>query len=158
MPYKQPTSTAPLLHSVLETEGNSSSFSERIPSLRKVILVDNTSIPQEAPDLVFSRTWKYETLIKSRLEHGLLPRLHSSNHDTATIQFTSGTTSTPKAACLTHRNVLNNAFLVGRGMCLTEQDIVCCPPPLYHCFGLVLGLLAAMCYGIYLCLTRKSKC
>jgi fatty-acyl-CoA synthase len=60
------------------------------------------------------------------------------------IQFTSGTTGTPKGATLTHFNIVNNGFFVGEGMRLTEDDRVCIPVPLYHCFGMVLGVLAAM--------------
>jgi fatty-acyl-CoA synthase len=63
------------------------------------------------------------------------------------IQFTSGTTGTPKGAALTHFNIVNNGFFVGEGMCLTEADRVCIPVPLYHCFGMVLGVLAAMTHG-----------
>jgi long-chain acyl-CoA synthetase len=46
-----------------------------------------------------------------------------------------------------HSNVLNNGKSIGDRMCLTRQDIICCPPPLYHCFGLVLGLLACVTHG-----------
>jgi fatty-acyl-CoA synthase len=60
------------------------------------------------------------------------------------IQFTSGTTGTPKGAALTHFNVVNNGFFVGEGMRLTADDSICIPVPLYHCFGMVLGVLAAM--------------
>ncbi len=60
------------------------------------------------------------------------------------IQFTSGTTGTPKGATLTHFNIVNNGYFVGEGLRLTEQDVVCIPVPLYHCFGMVLGVLAAM--------------
>ena len=60
------------------------------------------------------------------------------------IQFTSGTTGTPKGATLTHFNIVNNGFFVGEGMRLTADDRVCIPVPLYHCFGMVLGVLAAM--------------
>ena len=60
------------------------------------------------------------------------------------IQFTSGTTGTPKGAALTHFNILNNGFFVGEGMRLTADDSICIPVPLYHCFGMVLGVLAAM--------------
>jgi len=60
------------------------------------------------------------------------------------IQFTSGTTGAPKGASLTHFNIVNNGFFVGEGMRLTPQDRVCIPVPLYHCFGMVLGVLAAM--------------
>jgi fatty-acyl-CoA synthase len=60
------------------------------------------------------------------------------------IQFTSGTTGTPKGAALTHFNIVNNGFFVGEGMRLTANDRVCIPVPLYHCFGMVLGVLGAM--------------
>jgi fatty-acyl-CoA synthase len=63
------------------------------------------------------------------------------------IQFTSGTTGTPKGATLTHFNIVNNGFFVGEGMQLTAEDRVCIPVPLYHCFGMVLGVLAAMTHG-----------
>ncbi|KAI5856474.1 long-chain-fatty-acid-CoA ligase [Tricharina praecox] len=65
-----------------------------------------------------------------------------SPDDVVNIQFTSGTTSTPKAACLTHKSILNNGKAIGDRMLLTPSDIVCCPPPLFHCFGAVLGYLA----------------
>jgi len=64
--------------------------------------------------------------------------------DVFNIQFTSGTTGTPKGAALTHFSIVNNGFFVGEGLKLTSSDIVCIPVPLYHCFGMVLGLLAAM--------------
>jgi fatty-acyl-CoA synthase len=60
------------------------------------------------------------------------------------IQFTSGTTGTPKGATLTHFNIVNNGFFVGECLRLTAADSVCIPVPLYHCFGMVLGVLAAM--------------
>jgi len=63
------------------------------------------------------------------------------------IQFTSGTTGSPKGATLTHFNIVNNGLFVGEGMRLTEADRICIPVPLYHCFGMVLGVLAAMTHG-----------
>ena len=63
------------------------------------------------------------------------------------IQFTSGTTGTPKGATLTHFNIVNNGYFVGEGMRLTADDRVCIPVPLYHCFGMVLGVLAAVTHG-----------
>jgi len=58
------------------------------------------------------------------------------------IQFTSGTTGSPKGATLTHHNIVNNGFFVGEGIALGEQDRLCAPVPLYHCFGMVMGVLA----------------
>ncbi|KAK1731951.1 4-coumarate-CoA ligase [Colletotrichum acutatum] len=67
--------------------------------------------------------------------------------DTLNLQFTSGTTGRPKAATLTHINLVNDAQFVGDAMRLTEADVVCCPPPLFHCFGLIMGFLASFCHG-----------
>jgi fatty-acyl-CoA synthase len=63
------------------------------------------------------------------------------------IQFTSGTTGLPKGATLTHFNLVNNGYFVGEALRLTEADSLCIPVPMYHCFGMVLGVLAAMTHG-----------
>ncbi|KAF9523259.1 acyl-CoA synthetase [Crepidotus variabilis] len=67
--------------------------------------------------------------------------------DIVNLQFTSGTTGSPKAVSLTHSNLLNNGISIGQAMNLTEKDILCNVPPLFHCFGLVLGNLAAWTHG-----------
>ncbi len=67
--------------------------------------------------------------------------------DPINIQFTSGTTGAPKGATLTHHNILNNGLFIGDAMRLTEQDRLCIPVPLYHCFGMVLGNLACTTHG-----------
>ncbi|GIK05041.1 acyl-CoA synthetase member 2 mitochondrial [Aspergillus viridinutans] len=63
------------------------------------------------------------------------------------FQFTSGTTGVPKAAMLSHFNLINNGRFIGERLNLTADDVVCCPPPLFHCFGLVAGMLAAFIHG-----------
>ncbi|KIP53099.1 AMP-binding protein [Leucobacter komagatae] len=63
------------------------------------------------------------------------------------IQYTSGTTGFPKGATLTHHNILNNGFFVGEGLGYTAADRVCLPVPLYHCFGMVMGILGAHSHG-----------
>ncbi|MEM5437875.1 AMP-binding protein [Paraburkholderia diazotrophica] len=68
-------------------------------------------------------------------------------NDPINIQFTSGTTGNPKGATLTHRNVVNNARYIAMAMRLTEQDSLCIPVPLYHCFGMVLAVLACVSVG-----------
>ncbi|BBP97675.1 AMP-binding protein [Burkholderia sp. SFA1] len=67
--------------------------------------------------------------------------------DAINIQFTSGTTGNPKGATLTHRNIVNNARYIAMAMRLTEQDSLCIPVPLYHCFGMVLAVLACVSTG-----------
>jgi fatty-acyl-CoA synthase len=67
--------------------------------------------------------------------------------DPINIQYTSGTTGFPKGATLSHHNILNNAFFCGELLGYDERDRVCVPVPLYHCFGMVLGNLAATSHG-----------
>jgi len=67
--------------------------------------------------------------------------------DAINIQYTSGTTGFPKGATLTHRNILNNGYFVGRGCGYGPADRVCIPVPFYHCFGMVMGNLGAVTHG-----------
>ncbi|HEY8352981.1 MAG TPA: AMP-binding protein, partial [Sphingomonadales bacterium] len=67
--------------------------------------------------------------------------------DPINIQFTSGTTGLPKGATLTHHNILNNGYFVGRAMGFSEADRLCIPVPLYHCFGMVMGNLNCLTHG-----------
>ncbi|MDH3791192.1 MAG: AMP-binding protein, partial [Rhodospirillales bacterium] len=76
--------------------------------------------------------------------------------DPINIQFTSGTTGAPKAATLTHHNIVNNAFFVGETMELNERDRLCIPVPMYHCFGMVLGTLACVAHGAAMVLTSEG--
>ena len=67
--------------------------------------------------------------------------------DAINIQFTSGTTGSPKGACLSHINIVNNAHFVTATMNFTEQDRLCIPVPFYHCFGMVMGTLGCATKG-----------
>jgi fatty-acyl-CoA synthase len=67
--------------------------------------------------------------------------------DAVNIQYTSGTTGSPKGATLSHHNILNNGFFVGQALRYTELDRICVPVPFYHCFGSVMGNLAAVTHG-----------
>ena len=70
-----------------------------------------------------------------------------STDDPINIQYTSGTTGFPKGATLSHHNILNNGFFVGELCRYTEADRICIPVPFYHCFGMVMGNLAATSHG-----------
>lgn len=76
--------------------------------------------------------------------------------DDINIQYTSGTTGLPKGVTLTHHNILNNAYLVARTLGVTTEDRVCVPLPFYHCFGMVLTNLLAMCMGATLVLSSAT--
>lgn len=67
--------------------------------------------------------------------------------DVINMQYTSGTTGFPKGVMLTSRNILNNGFFIGERQKLTPADRVCLPVPLFHCFGIVLGVLAVLTHG-----------
>ena len=67
--------------------------------------------------------------------------------DAVNIQYTSGTTGSPKGATLSHHNILNNGYFVGEALHYSEEDRICLPVPFYHCFGCVLGNMAAVTHG-----------
>lgn len=69
------------------------------------------------------------------------------NDDVVNMQYTSGTTGFPKGVMLTHRNILNNGYYIGDRQKFTEKDKVCLTVPLFHCFGIVLGIMAIISHG-----------
>ncbi|KAI2906980.1 hypothetical protein CBS147371_10897 [Aspergillus niger] len=153
LPHKDPRLTSELLQEIA-TSSDPSTLSTTVPSLQHLLLIDNSAGRVDATTL--PATADYEALILAHGSQRLPPQDQLGVEDLANLQFTSGTTSAPKAVCLTHRNILNNAYLVGQGMELTAGDVVCCPPPLHHCFGLVLGLLTAMVHEATLLLPSPS--
>jgi fatty-acyl-CoA synthase len=79
-----------------------------------------------------------------------------SSDDEINIQYTSGTTGFPKGATLSHHNILNNGFFVGELVGYTEHDRICLPVPFYHCFGMVMGNLAATSHGACMVIPAPS--
>jgi len=124
---------------------------ERAPSLRWVIRLGNESSPGFAnfADIPERAGEEHRTMLES-----LSPALQFD--DAINIQFTSGTTGEPKAATLTHHNIVNNAWFVGERMALGEHDRVCIPVPMYHCFGMVLGSLCCVAHGACMVFASES--
>jgi fatty-acyl-CoA synthase len=76
--------------------------------------------------------------------------------DPVNIQYTSGTTGSPKGATLSHHNILNNGYFVGEVLRYTDRDRICLPVPFYHCFGCVLGNMAAVTHGSAVVIAGES--
>lgn len=109
-------------------------------------------VAPQCPDLrevVFIGSSRWQELASAPIDATALAQVAATLHaqDPINIQYTSGTTGYPKGATLSHRNILNNGYLVGELLGYTEADRVCLPVPLYHCFGLVMGNLAATSHG-----------
>jgi fatty-acyl-CoA synthase len=115
--------------------------SNRLPHLKTIIRIGGEGAGMLAFDDVPGRA---EARHHERLAE-IAPALQFD--DPINIQFTSGTTGYPKGATLTHHNILNNGFFIGETMRLGENDRICIPVPLYHCFGMVLGNLACITHG-----------
>ena len=123
-------------------------MSARLPQLKTVVWIDEPGDAQKLTDepgmLRFSALLAGGSATDKRVPH-IAATLKAT--DAINIQFTSGTTGFPKGATLTHRNILNNGFFIGRAMQLNPADRMCIPVPLYHCFGMVLGNLACLTHG-----------
>jgi len=117
--------------------------SVRLPELKHVVVLGDEPVPP--------RCLSYRRLLalagpaqRTRLD-ALSAALDPD--DAINIQFTSGTTGAPKGATLSHFNIVNNARYCAKAMALGPQDRLCIPVPLYHCFGMVLGVLCATASG-----------
>jgi fatty-acyl-CoA synthase len=117
--------------------------SSRLPQLRRVILLENCR--GDAGML----SWGALLATADRTSSDALADRQASLDfdDVINIQYTSGTTGTPKGAMLSHRSILNNGYWVGERMRLTHRDRLCIPVPFYHCFGMVMGNLACVTHG-----------
>ena len=115
----------------------------RLPQLRLVVRMCDTVTPGMT---TFSDLIEAGRVARERIEPAKIDATLSS-FDPINIQFTSGTTGNPKGATLTHRNVVNNARYIAMAMRLTHEDALCIPVPLYHCFGMVLSVLASVSVG-----------
>ena len=116
--------------------------SARLPHLRSVVCTSTDSLPGMFRFAAIAAAGTATT--RARLEE-LTPDLDPD--DAINIQFTSGTTGMPKGATLTHFNVVNNGYFVGRAMKFSADDRLCIPVPLYHCFGMVMSVLTCTTHG-----------
>ncbi|TPX38176.1 hypothetical protein SmJEL517_g00249 [Synchytrium microbalum] len=138
-------------------------FTQAIPELRSLIVIDNApwsgSQPFDFASNPWAVNWKDVSVNNANAIEEAQWRQAArflQCRDIVNVQFTSGTTGRPKGVGLSHRNLLNNGRLIGDKMKLTTRDSIVLPVPLYHCFGLVLGNLAAMTHGAGIILPSES--
>jgi len=115
----------------------------RCPELKTVVLLG-------------SAPWQALLETGRRLDRGVLDAIELDTDDPINIQYTSGTTGFPKGATLSHHNILNNGYFVGELCNYTEDDRICIPVPFYHCFGMVMGNLAATSHGACMVIPAPS--
>ncbi|WP_225825261.1 AMP-binding protein [Streptomyces naphthomycinicus] len=130
---------ASLRHKTSDYRAMAEQVRGKCPELREIVYIGDPSwealLGRAAPDVAY-------------------PEL--SCDDPINIQYTSGTTGFPKGATLSHHNILNNGYFVGESVAYTEQDRICIPVPFYHCFGMVMGNLAATSHGACMVIPAPS--
>ena len=124
---------------------------QRVPALRRVIYLDTDAEPGGTP-------WKEFLDLGNRVSARELEAREATLQfdDPINIQYTSGTTGSPKGATLSHHNILNNGYIAGEVLRYTEHDRICAPVPFYHCFGCVLANLAALTHGCAVVIPGES--
>jgi fatty-acyl-CoA synthase len=111
----------------------------------------------ELADVVLLESAQWSALLSAeKLEEPRVAGIDLDTDDPINIQYTSGTTGFPKGATLTHHNILNNGYFVGELCNYTEADRICIPVPFYHCFGMVMGNLAATSHGACMVIPAPS--
>ncbi|MBI9105840.1 MAG: AMP-binding protein [Spirochaetales bacterium] len=116
--------------------------SEKFPKLRNVVFIG-----QEKHRGMYN-TQELLLLGSHTSDEGLRRAVDACNcQDVVNMQYTSGTTGFPKGVMLTHYNILNNGYNIGECQKFTDKDILCLAPPLFHCFGIVLGVMAVLTHG-----------
>ncbi|MET3721012.1 MULTISPECIES: AMP-binding protein [unclassified Arthrobacter] len=122
------------------------------PDLRELVFLPDpgvdgldAGVPQSEAELTYAELLKRADAVGHSALKARMAELLA--HDPINLQYTSGTTGFPKGATLTHHNLLNNGFSIGEMLGYTDHDRVVIPVPFYHCFGMVIGNLAALSHG-----------
>ena len=117
--------------------------SSKLPHLRNLIFIGDSAVPASM------LPWNDLLQMGESLPSDALAVREATLEfdDPINIQYTSGTTGTPKGTLLTHHNIVNNGVLIGQGMRFSDQDKLCIPVPFFHCFGMVLSIMVCVAHG-----------
>jgi fatty-acyl-CoA synthase len=124
---------------------------ERLPHLRHLIFLGDGATPG-------GMSWDEFMGLGEQVSLSALREVSDTLQfdDPVDIQYTSGTTGSPKGATLSHHNILNNGFFVGEALRYTADDRICTPVPFYHCFGCVMANLAALTHAAAVIVPAES--
>ncbi|MBP1950844.1 AMP-binding protein [Virgibacillus litoralis] len=126
--------------------------SENVPFLRNVVIISDDN---------YSNAYTWDEMIQngSKISDENLDERKKTlhHHDVINMQYTSGTTGFPKGVMLTHSNIVNNGNQIADCMKLTNKDRLCIPVPFFHCFGCVLGVLAAVSKGTTMVIVEQFE-
>ena len=125
----------------------------------KAMIEESKSLCENLRDVIFfDKDWEYFLNQSHNVSDEHLAAVENSIQfdDPVNIQYTSGTTGFPKGVTLSHYNLLNNGYFVGKRLGYTEKDKVCIPVPFYHCFGMVIGNLCCTSHGACMVIPSES--
>ncbi|WP_404452744.1 AMP-binding protein [Virgibacillus necropolis] len=136
----------------LDHSGKGEVNSPVLPNLKNVIVLSDDTFD-------FGYNWNEIIQMGDQVSDDELLKRHKSlhHHDAINMQYTSGTTGFPKGVMLTHHNIVNNGNQIADCMRLTNEDRLCIPVPFFHCFGCVLGILAAVSKGATMVLLEQFE-
>ena len=134
----------------LETSKRENLQLKALPMLKKLIVLSDQTYP-------FAYNWREVLDLGQEISDKALQTRRSNldEYEVINMQYTSGTTGFPKGVMLTHHNIVNNGKQIADCMKLTHQDRLCIPVPFFHCFGCVLGVLAAISKGATMVLLEQ---
>ena len=125
----------------------------------KAMIEESKSLCENLRDVIFfDKDWEHFLSQSHNVSDEQLAAVENSIQfdDPVNIQYTSGTTGFPKGVTLSHYNLLNNGYFVGKRLGYTEKDKVCIPVPFYHCFGMVIGNLCCTSHGACMVIPSES--
>lgn len=111
-----------------------------LPKLKTLVYIGDDECPQGM--VPFNSLFDLAQQVSEKEYRAVVDSLNC--HEVVNMQYTSGTTGFPKGVMLTHYNILNNGLAIGDCMKLSEEDKLCIPVPFFHCFGMVLGMMACI--------------